>query len=89
MANIIEKAMEGHKKKKERVSHSAEEMHEHWINSERKNKPYVHGGKKYRVGKMSYGDYFLEPHGKGAGEKSNFSSGTKWFSKNKGKYELE
>ena len=32
----------------------------------------------YRVGKMSYGDYFLEP-GKERGEKYPFNKGTIWL----------
>ncbi len=35
-------------------------------------------GKKYRVGKMSYGDYFLEP-GTDRGETKPFNRGTKWL----------
>ena len=39
--------------------------------------PLVYKGKAYRVGKMSYGDYFLEP-GKPQGETKPFNRGTKW-----------
>jgi len=37
-------------------------------------------GKKYRVGKMSYGDYFLEP-GRERGETEGFNAGTLWLEK--------
>jgi len=36
---------------------TADELRKHWGNE----KPIAHKDKKYRVGKMSYGDYFLEP----------------------------
>jgi len=35
-------------------------------------------GKKYRVGRMSYGDWFLEP-GKPQGETKPFNKGTIWL----------
>lgn len=35
---------------------------------------------RYRVGKMSYGDYFLEP-GKPQGETKPFNKGTLWLEK--------
>ena len=37
-------------------------------------------GKQYRVGKMSYGDFFLEP-GPERGEKTPFNHGTIWLIK--------
>ena len=43
--------------KKCRGIFTADELHEHWGNE----KTIAHKDKKYRVGKMSYGDYFLEP----------------------------
>jgi len=36
-------------------------------------------GKKYKVGKMSYGDYFFEPFGYTGGEKDPFAKGTLWL----------
>lgn len=35
--------------------------------------------KKYRVGKMSYGNYFLEPITWKGGEKDGFSNDTIWL----------
>lgn len=35
---------------------------------------------RYRVGRMSYGDYFLEP-GKPQGETKPFNKGTLWLEK--------
>jgi hypothetical protein len=43
-------------------------------------KKITHNGIKYRVGKMSYGDYFLEP-GIDKGELSDFNTGTIWLEK--------
>ena len=47
-----------------------------------KNIPLVYNGKAYRVGKMSYGDYFLEPYNpkypEGRGEDYAFAKGTRW-----------
>ena len=40
---------------------------------------------QYRVGKMSYGQYFLEP-GKDGGEMSAFNKGTIWLIKDKQNY---
>ena len=34
---------------------------------------------QYRIGKMSYGDYFLEPTGWTGGEKDGFAPGTLWL----------
>ena len=39
-------------------------------------------GKRYRIGRMSYGDYFLES-GKERGEREPFNEGTKWGRYNK------
>lgn len=36
---------------------TADKLREHWG----KGKPIIHDDEKYSVGKMSYGDYFLEP----------------------------
>lgn len=38
----------------------------------------VFDGQRYRVGRMSYGDYFLEP-GKPQGETQPFNNGTLWL----------
>lgn len=49
-------------------------------------------GRLYRVGKMSYGDYFLEPRDWKGGEKDGFSPDTDWFylvDAQKGIYGLE
>ena len=43
----------------------------------------VHEGTTYRVGRMSYGDYFLEP-GKPQGETKGFNPGTLWLERVKG-----
>lgn len=48
---------------------------------------YIINSKKYRVGKMSYGDYFLET-GKDRGELGNFNKGTIWPQKIEGKNDL-
>lgn len=37
-----------------------------------------HDGQTYRVGRMSYGDYFLEP-GEPKGETKPFNRGTVWL----------
>ena len=39
--------------------------------------PLILDGVKYRVGRMSYGDYFLEP-GRPRGERYPFNTGTRW-----------
>lgn len=55
-------------------------------------KALTHEGKKYGVHRMSYGDYFLEPHGKSGGEKEPFHKNTKWLKlkdAKKGTYEAE
>ena len=41
----------------------------------------TYGGKCYRVKKMSYGDYFLEPCSWKGGEREGFSSRTIWLEK--------
>ena len=43
-----------------------------------KSKRIIHKGISYRVRKMSYGDYFLEP-GKPQGETKPFNKGTLWL----------
>ena len=43
-------------------------------------KKVIHEGKEYRVGKMSYGDYFFEP-GEPKGETEPFNMGTLWLKK--------
>ena len=50
-----------------------EELYNHWSREE----PLEYNGIKYRVGKMSYGDYFLEP-GPLRGETEGFNEGTLW-----------
>ena len=46
---------------------------------------FLFNGIKYRVGKMSYGQYFLEPD-ESKGEMSAFNRGTIWLIKNKQNY---
>lgn len=41
-------------------------------------------GKEYRLGRMSYGDYFLEP-GKEHKETEDFNEGTLWLRKREDK----
>lgn len=41
----------------------------------------LYKGKKYRIGRMSYGDYFLEPFEIKAGEGRLHSSRTLWLEK--------
>ena len=53
-----------------------EEMHTLWS----KEGHITIAGTKYRVGKMSYGDYFLEP-GRPQGETKPFNRGTLWLEK--------
>ena len=45
--------------------------------------PITYKGKKYRVGKMSYGDYFLEPTSWKGGETKGHSPKTLWLQKTK------
>lgn len=57
-------------------------IQEHWSTG----KPYNYKNKKYRVGKMSYGDYFLEPFTKKIyGEKEGFAPKTLWLQQVSGK----
>ena len=44
-----------------------------------KNKPLKLGGKIYRVGRMSYGDYFIEPGQDNGRETDPFRNGTIWL----------
>ena len=48
-------------------------------------------GKKYHVGKMSYGDYFLEPISWKGGERDGHSPNTLWLKRidKTDKYETE
>ena len=48
-------------------------LYRHWATET----PMVLEGKSYRVGRMSYGDYFLEP-GQSQGETQPFNAGTLW-----------
>ncbi len=59
-----------------------------------KGTPLVYNGKDYRVGRMSYGDYFFEPYNpkypEGKGEKYPFEEGTLWLERiNKDTYKIE
>ena len=53
-----------------------ESLHKFWSNGQK----IKIGRKLYSVGKMSYGDYFLEP-GKVRSEKDGFNEGTLWLEK--------
>ena len=54
-----------------------------------KGKRIIRKGISYRVGKMSYGDYFLEP-GKPQGETKPFNKGTFWLEQvDKDNYKIE
>lgn len=57
-------------------------IQEHWS----KGKPYTYRDTTYRVGKMSYGDYFLEPFSKKTyGETEGFHPETLWLMQVSGK----
>lgn len=58
-------------------SFTPEELHKHWGNG----KPIQYRCKRYKVGKMSYGDYFLEPADDIRGETEGFSPKTVWLEK--------
>jgi len=60
------------------MTFKTEELRALWA----KQKNITINGVKYRVGRMSYGDYFLEP-GNERGEKDNFNPGTLWPERNK------
>lgn len=63
-------------------------LRKHWGSE----KPITYKGKKYRVGRMSYGDYFLEPIRWKGGETEGFAPSTLWLVKVKGYpyfYEVE
>ena len=48
-------------------------LYHHWATET----PMMFEGKSYRVGRMSYGDYFLEPR-QPQGETMPFNTGTLW-----------
>ena len=58
-------------------------LKKHWVSE----KPIIYKGKKWRVGRMSYGDYFLEPimskndKKKYYGENKSFHPKTIWLEK--------
>ncbi|MCD6492424.1 MAG: hypothetical protein J7K36_01260 [Archaeoglobaceae archaeon] len=56
------------------IRFSEKELRKLWS----EEKSIILNGKKYRIGKMSYGDYFLEP-GKDKGESAGFNKGTIWL----------
>ena len=63
------------------------ELIEYWGSSS----SFVYEGKDYRVGRMSYGDFFLEP-GESQGETKPFNKGTLWlklFDPKKCTYEVD
>ena len=49
--------------------------------------PLIHKGKKYRVGRMSYGSFFLEPADYKGRETDPFPEGTLWLKRSKKKEE--
>jgi hypothetical protein len=55
---------------------SAEKIKNCWSTGKKITLNNIH----YRVGRMSYGDYFLEP-GKPQGETKPFNKGTLWLEK--------
>ena len=76
------------KKIKGASSFKEEDIRGHWSSG----KPLENKGAKFRVGKMSYGDYFAEPHDpkhpEGRGERDNggyHRSDTRWFEKHPNK----
>ena len=79
MKNSKNKAIE--KKKEELTSYHKDVLRDAWGSG----KSFVHEGKKYLLGRMSYGDYYLEPfnkkHPEGRGERDNgghHRSDVKW-----------
>lgn len=54
--------------------YTKEELRDLWA----KEKTINVKGREYRIGKMSYGDFFLEPVGKERGETKGFARGTIW-----------
>lgn len=72
-----QKALQKAKTNTEEPSWHKDELDKHRMTDKATLK---HGGQKYRVGRMSYGDYFLEP-GKPKGETQGFNSGTRWLEK--------
>lgn len=59
---------------KSRHEITEQRLKHHWSTG----KPYNYKGVNHRVGKMSYGDYFMEA-GKDRGEKGGFNRTTKWM----------
>ena len=70
-------------KKREQKIFTADLLRQHWGDG----KPITFNGKKYRVGRMSYGDYFFEPimslkeKKKYYGETKPFHPKTLWLGK--------
>ena len=52
-------------------------LRKYWGNG----KPLIYKGKRYRVGRMNYGDYFFEPFSSERGETEGFDSETLWLVK--------
>lgn len=65
----------------EAIKLTEQELHDFRLSDKR----FQFNGITYRVGKMSYGQYFLEP-GKCGGERSDFNKGTIWLVKDKQNY---
>lgn len=59
-------------------------LKEYWGNG----KALSHNGKKYRVNKMSYGQYFLEPINWDGSETQGFSKDTLWLERDENKRHL-
>jgi hypothetical protein len=64
-------------------TYSKDILDSYWSSGKR----IIHDGKKYRVGKMSYSDYFFEP-GEPKGETEPFNKGTLWLEKVENKHDL-
>ena len=63
------------------MEYTKDYLREHWSSG----KKIMVQGKMYRVGRMSYGQYFFET-GKERGETKGFNQGTKWLFKTKNPY---
>jgi len=77
----LREALEEFNKTGAKTVFTADELREHWGKGTNIN----YKGTLYRVGKMSYGDYFLEPFNPkyplGKGEREPFEKGTLWLEK--------
>ena len=60
------------------------ELREWWA----KGTPVRYHGEMYKVHRMSYGDYFLEPTSWQGGERDGFAPDTQWFYKKDAKRDI-